>query len=297
MNRRDFLKVLLSSSFYLAARPLLSYTGVLPQDVGIARGKDIDPAVRKAVELIGGIRRFVAPGSVVLIKPNISFNSPPELKANTSPRVVRTLVHLCFEALAAKVYVCDRALTSPKLSYRTSGIEAAAREAGARMLYVNEVSDKLYPAIHVPGGFFLKETRVNRYVLEADVLINVPVAKQHSAAGLSLGMKNLMGLTGDNRSRWHWQLHEAILDFNSVVKSHLTVIDATAIMLRNGPTGGRLEYLQRLDTIIASGNVVQADSEACRLFGLSPVSLGYLRLAEEVGLGRLSGYTRAAVDL
>jgi uncharacterized protein (DUF362 family) len=297
MKRRDFLKVLLSSSLYLAARPLLAYTAAPPGDVGIARGKDSDQAVRKAIELIGGIRRFVSPGAVVLVKPNISFNSPPELKANTDPRIVRTLVHLCFEALAAKVYVCDRSLTSPKLSYRTSGIEAAAREAGARMLYVNEVSDKLYPLVRVPDGVFLKETRVNRFVLEADVLINVPVAKHHSAAGLSLGMKNLMGLTGDNRSRWHWQLHEAISDFNRVVTSDLTVIDATAIMLRNGPTGGRLEYLKPLDTVIASGRVVQADSEACRLFDLKPEDLGYLRLAEAKGLGRLSGYARAQAEI
>jgi uncharacterized protein (DUF362 family) len=297
VKRRDFLKVLLSSSFTLAARPLLSFAAEAPRDVGIARGTDSGMAVRKAIELVGGIRRFVAPGSVVLIKPNISFNSPPQLKANTDPRIVRTLIHLCFEALAAKVYVCDRALTSPKLSYRTSGIEAAAREAGAKILYVNEISNKLYPTIRVPDGVFLRETRVNRYVLEADVLINVPVAKQHSAAGLTLGMKNLMGLTGDNRSRWHWQLHEAISDFNRVVRSHLTVIDATAIMLRNGPTGGRLDYLRRLDTVIAAGRVIQADAEACGLFDVSPESIGYLRLGQAKGLGPFSGYTRAAVDI
>jgi uncharacterized protein (DUF362 family) len=297
MKRRDFLRVLLSSSFYLAARPLLAYAAAPPRDVGIARGANTELAVRKALELVGGIRRYVTPGSVVLIKPNMSFNSPPELKANTDPTVVRTLVHLCFEALAAKVLVCDRALTSPKLSYRTSGIEAAAREAGARVLYVNEVSDRLYPAVKVPDGVFLKETRINRHALEADVLINVPVAKHHSAAGLTLGMKNLMGLTGDNRSRWHWQLHEAISDFNSLLESHLTVIDATAIMVRNGPTGGRPEFLQRLDTIIAAGRVVQADSEACRLFGRSPEDLGYLRLAEARGLGRLSGYTLARAEI
>lgn len=290
MERRNFLKVLLTTSLYLAGYKLFPNSGSLIEEVGIVKGTDYARAVRRAIDLIGGIGRYVKTGNVVAIKPNMSFNSPPELKANTDPTVVGTVVRLCYEAGASRVYVFDRTLTSPKLSYRTSGIEAAAKKAGAKVPYVDKVSSKLYREVTVPGAEFLGSTLVNRYVLDADVFINIPVAKSHSLAGLTMGMKNLMGITGDRRSRWHWQLNTALVEINMAVKSHLTVIDATNIMVKNGPTGGSLSFLKRMDTIIASTNVVCADSEGARLFGRAPESLSYLKLAQDRGLGRLSGY-------
>lgn len=288
MRRRDFLIALLSSSFYFSARRLFAQLNS-PADVGVATGAAYERAVRKAIELVGGIERFVKPGDTVAIKPNMSFNSPPELKANTDPRIVGTVVQLCFEAGADRVQVFDRTLTSPKLSYRTSGIEAAARSAGAKVLYVNE--PKNYRQISIRGASVLEKTTVNRYVLDADVFINLPVAKSHSLAGLTLGMKNLMGITGDNRSRWHWDLGENLSDFNMAVRSHLTVIDGTNIMLQGGPTGGKASYLKRMDTVIAAANVVHADCEGAKLFGRSPDSLAYLRLAQKKGIGNLTGYS------
>jgi uncharacterized protein (DUF362 family) len=165
------------------------------------------------------------------------------------------------------------------------------------VLLVGEVTSRLYKKITVSGGVYLKETLVNKYVLESDLFINLPVAKQHSTAGLSMGMKNLMGISGDNRSRWHWDIHQAISDINMAVKSDLTVVDATAIMTRGGPTGGSLSYLEDTDTIIASSGVAQADAEAARLFGMRPSELGYLRLAEEKGLGSISTYSRREIAL
>ncbi len=291
MTRRDFIKVLLSGTLYTAARPLFAQSFLGSYDVGIAVGSNVEQAVRRAIDLVGGIRRYVKPGDKVVVKPNIAWNSPPHLKANTDPLVVRAVVHLCFEALAAKVYVFDRTCSNPKLSYVTSGIARAAKEAGADVSYVDKVNSRDYKKIKVPGGVFLSESLVNRTILESDVLINVPVAKHHGSAGLTMGMKNLMGITGDNRNKWHWQLHDAISDINLAVKSHLTVIDATNIMLRNGPTGGSTSYLKKLDTVIASPNVVQADSQTSTLFGVEPESIGYLRLAEKKGIGVLKGYT------
>jgi len=171
----------------------------------------------------------------------------------------------------------------------SNGIEKAAREAGAKVLYVNKVSPKLYKKISIPGASFLKETSVIRH-LECDTFINVPVAKNHSLAVLTIGMKNLMGITGDNRSKWHWDLHNAISDINRGVKSDLTIIDATNIMVRGGPTGGSRSYLKDLDTVIAARNVFEGDVEAAKLFGFTPDDIEYLKLGAKKGVGRLEGY-------
>ena len=297
MNRRDFLRTAAIASFGLAARRLLPLDLGAGAEVGVVRSTNIEAGVKQAVELVGGIGRYVGRGDVVAVKPNIAFNSPPQYKATTDPLVVRTIVDMCFQAGASKVYVFDRTVSNPRLSYVTSGIERAAEQAGAKVLYVDDVSSKLYKKISVADGVYLKETLVNRYILESDVFINLPVAKQHSTSGLTIGMKNLMGISGDNRSRWHWDIHEAISDINMAVRSDLTVVDATAIMTRRGPTGGSLSYLEDSDTIIASPGVAQADAEAAILFGKKPQDLGYLRLAEEKGLGSIVSYSRKEISL
>jgi uncharacterized protein (DUF362 family) len=291
MNRRDFLKAVAGTGFYLAAKSLFPDQVFQKYDVGIAKGSSRERAVEEAINLIGGIRRFVKPGDVVSVKPNIGFNSPPALKANTDPVVVRTVVHLCFQALASKVYVFDRAANNPRLTYVNSGIAEAAEQAGAKVLNVNDVTKRMYRKISIPDAQVLKNSSVNRYVLESDVFINVPVAKVHSSAGLTIALKNLMGVTGDNRSKWHWKLHESISDFSLGVKTHLTVVDATSIMIKNGPTGGRMEYLKRLDTIIASADILSADATTAELFGIDPSRIGYMALAQEKGIGKLKGYT------
>jgi uncharacterized protein (DUF362 family) len=290
MKRRDFLKALLGTAFYASGRRVFALD-VDHFDVGIAVDSDYERAVRSAIDLVGGIRSYVRPGDIVAVKPNMAFNSAPEFRATTHPLVVRTVIHLCFEAMASKVYLFDRTVSNPRLSYVNSGIQEAAREAGARVEFADTINSRTYKSVGIPAGSHLKESTVFHRVLESDVLINVPVAKHHSSAGLTLGMKNMMGVTGDNRSRWHWQLHDAISDFNLVVPSHLTVIDATTIMTRGGPTGGSLSFLQRKDTVIASANVIQADSEAAKLFGIDAASVGYLRLGQTKGIGALSGYT------
>jgi len=296
MKRRDFLKAALGTGFYLTVRRLFpdSLSGY---DVGIAKGADYERATAEAVRLVGGINRYVKPGDIVVVKPNIAFNRPPELKATTDPVIVRTIVHLCFQALASKVYVFDRTCDNPKLAYVNSGIEKAAKSAGAKVLYVDDVTKKLYKEISISGAEVLKETTVNRYVLESDVFINVPVAKTHSSAGLTLGMKNLMGITGDNRGKWHWHMHESISDINMGVKSHLTIIDATNIMLKNGPTGGSTDYLKRFDTIIASPDIVSADASAARLFNKNPGSIGYIAKAYRKGIGKIEGFSTHTILL
>ncbi len=139
--------------------------------------------------------------------------------------------------------------------------------------------------VEIPGGKALEGWSFYEDVLEADRVINVPIAKHHSASVLTLGMKNVMGVIGKNRATLHSRIHENLPDLNRVVRSDLTVMDATRILVANGPQGGRLEDVRRLDTVLAGADVVAVDSVTTTLFDLRPSDVGYLRLAAEQGLG------------
>ncbi len=254
------------------------------QPVVVVAEKD-KPAelVRKAIKALGGMGRFVKKGNRVLIKPNIAFARPPEGAANTNPEVVAELVQLCFEAGAKEVIVLDYTLDPARITYEMSGIAKAAEAKGARAVYV---SPRDFVPIEVPKGKILSayDVRVLKQVLDADVFINVPIAKTHGSARLTLGMKNLMGIIQD-RGAWHrsGDLHQCIADFVTAVKPHLAVIDAIRILASGGPKGpGRVE---QKDTIIASTDIVAADAYATTLFGLTPNDVPHIIKAAELGVG------------
>ncbi len=259
-------------------------TGRQQQPIVVVAEKD-KPAelVRKAIKALGGMGRFVKKGNRVLIKPNIAFARPPEGAATTNPEVVAELVQLCFEAGAREVIVLDYTLDPARITYEMSGIAKAAEAKGARMVYV---SPRDFVPIEVPKGKILSayDVRVLKQVLDADVFINVPIAKTHGSARLTLGMKNLMGVIQD-RGSWHrsGDLHQCIADFVTAVKPHLTVIDAIRILASGGPKGpGRVE---QKDTIIASTDIVAADAYAATLFGLTPNDVPHIIKAAELGVG------------
>ncbi|MFN4181033.1 MAG: DUF362 domain-containing protein, partial [Armatimonadota bacterium] len=239
--------------------------------------------VRKAIKALGGVGKFVKRGSKVLIKPNIAFARPPEGAANTNPEVVAELVRLCFEAGASEVLVLDYTLDPARITYEMSGVAKAAESQGARMVYV---SPRDFVSVEIPKGKILSayDVRVLKQVLDADVFINVPIAKTHGSARLTLGMKNLMGVIQD-RGAWHrsGDLHQCIADFVTAIKPHLTVIDAVRILASGGPKGpGRVE---QKDTIIASTDIVAADAYATTLFGLKPEDVPHIVKAAELGVG------------
>lgn len=239
--------------------------------------------VRKAIKALGGMSKFVKKGNKVLIKPNIAFARPPEGAANTNPEVVSELVKLCFEAGAKEVIVLDYTLDPARITYEMSGIAKAAEAQGARMVYV---SPRDFVPIEILKGKILSAYRVMvlKQVLDADVFINVPIAKTHGSARLTLGMKNLMGIVQD-RGSWHrsGDLHQCIADFVTAIKPDLTVIDAVRILASGGPKGpGRVE---QKDTIIASTDIVAADAYATTLFGLTPSDVPHITKAAELGVG------------
>lgn len=251
-----------------------------------AEGSDLSPEdlVRHALSALGGMQRFVPQGANVIIKPNICVGYHSyEFAATTNPWVVGALVKLCLEAGARSVRVMDFPFgSSPEQAYAISGIEEQVKAAGGEMVVMP--SFRFVPA-EIPQGADLRKCDIFDDVLQTDVLIDVPIAKHHGLARLTLGMKNLMGVIRD-RPAMHRNLGQRLADLTSRIYPTLTVVDAVRILMDNGPTGGNLNDVKKMDTLIASPDIVAADSYASTLFGLKPDDLNYVRAGAEMGLGR-----------
>jgi uncharacterized protein (DUF362 family) len=265
-----------------AAPPAPAGTGV---DLAVAEKGAPGDLARRAVGALGGMSTFVQPGYTVLVKPNASFMDGPEAATSTHPDVVGAVVSMCREAGAARVIVLEHCLRgSPEACLGGNGIGAAARAAGAQVLAYDGGDSSGGVLAAVPGGTALKEVEVYPEVLEADLVITVPRAKHHGSAGLSLGMKNFIGVMTNMSSIHNHDLHRAIADLATLVKPGLSVIDASVILLDNGPGGPG--PTRATETVVASGDVVAADSFACTLFGLTAADVPYVTYAGGSGLGR-----------
>jgi uncharacterized protein (DUF362 family) len=288
MERRDFLKLFLETSTGLL---LSSFESLLPgqqaeaalPELAVVTGPIPSRTVAAAISALGGIKRFVGPGHVVVVKPNIGWDRSPEQAADTNPEVVAAIVTLCLEAGARRVKVFDHPVNDPHRCYARSGIAEAAKRAGAEVSYVDPAKFK---EMKIPGEA-LKSWPLYTEAIEADRLINVPIAKQHGLSKLTMGLKNWMGVIGGRRSLIHQQIDTALADLAMVFKPHLVILDATRILLRNGPQGGSPADVRATNTIIAGVDQVAVDSYGATLFGLKGRDLGYLRKASERGLGQL----------
>ncbi len=256
-----------------------------PVYMAVIHGPDPAAITRAAIDTLGGMVSFVRPGNDVIIKPNICTDYlPPEYAATTNPTVVATLVSMCLEAGAKRVRVMDYPFGgTPASAYENSGIKAAVEAAGGEMGYMPFAK---YIEVDIPQGKSMTSTSIFRDILETDVLINVPIAKTHSAAVLTLGEKNLMGVV-QNRNVMHGDLHQRIADLNSLVKPGLTVVDAVRILTAHGPTGGDLADVKQTDTVIASRDIVAADAYATTLFGMTGADIGYIQASADMGLGTM----------
>ncbi len=285
-NRRLFIKQLGTASASISLYPatVFSAQNSSAKKPFLVMVKNGSPAemVKKALEPLGGMAAFIKKGQTVIVKPNMSWDRRPEQGANTNPEVVAETVKLAIEAGAKQVRVFDRTCNEKRRCYKRSGIEAAAKQAGARVYHVNE---RKYKNVALPNGKRIKNWDVYEDVLKADVIINLPVLKQHSTTQISIGIKNLMGFMGGDRGKIHRNFDVKIIDFVEVIKPHLTIIDATRVLMRNGPQGGNLDDVQNLDTIIASGDMVAADALAAGLMKIESTRLNYLVEAEKRGLG------------
>jgi uncharacterized protein (DUF362 family) len=255
-----------------------------PPDLVVARGGEPEELVRRAMAALGGMERFVQPGYNVIVKPNICVAYHTyEYAATTNPWVVAGLVKLCHEAGAGRVRVMDYPFGgTPEEAYPRSGIQEQVLATGGEMEIMSLF--KFLPT-EIPEGRDLRSCDIYDEVLNADLVIDVPIAKHHGLARLTLAMKNLMGVIRD-RPTMHSNLGQRLADLASRVRPGLIVVDAVRILTANGPTGGNLHDVSKLDTVLATTDIVAADSYAATLFGLQPMDLDYVRAGTEMGLGR-----------
>jgi uncharacterized protein (DUF362 family) len=272
--------------------PTATETAVPAPDLVVVHNGDPETMVRRAIAAMGGMEKFVPKGSNVIIKPNICVDFRTyEWAATTNPWVVGALVKLAFEAGAGRVRVMDqtwkRGMTE---AYLTSGIQEQVEAAGGEMEWMPV--EKFVP-YDIPQGVELKSWNIYDEIMNADVLINVPIAKHHANAKLTLAMKNLMGVI-DNRPDIHdaaagtfgAKFGQRIADLTSIIRPTLNVMDAVRMMMNNGPIGFALSDVKQMDTVIVSQDIVAIDSYTATLFEMKPADLDYVVCATAMGLGR-----------
>lgn len=292
IDRRTFIRRTVQAAIAAAAGglPALDLLS-LPAQAGqapplaVRKGQDIPLLVRETINALGGMEHFVKQGDVVVVKPNIGWDRTVELAANTHPEVVKALTQLCLEAGAKQVRIFDRTCNDERRCYMQSGIRPAVESIRSDRVSIEYIDRRAFKELAIDGGQAFDRWEFYMPVIEADRLINVPVAKHHSISRLTLGMKNLMGVIGGNRGRLHHNIAESLSDIASVIHSDLTVVDATRILTANGPQGGRIEDVRKLDTLIASPDIVAADAYAATLFGLNPAQVPTVAAAARRGLG------------
>ncbi|MDR3724205.1 MAG: DUF362 domain-containing protein [Terracidiphilus sp.] len=238
--------------------------------------------VKQALEDLGGMKRFVGKQDVVVVKPNIAWDRTPEQAANTNPEVVAEVVRQCWQAGAKRVIVTDVSCNEPRRCFQRSGIMAAARAEGAEVILPNP---EMYREVEM-GGVALKTWPVFTPFLDADKVINVPIAKHHGLTGATLGMKNWYGILGGERNRLHQQIHQSLVDLANFMLPTLTVMDCYRVLLRNGPTGGNLEDVAVKKTLVAGTDPVAIDAYVAKAYwNIDPEQMPYLTMAQARGLG------------
>jgi uncharacterized protein (DUF362 family) len=284
MNRRDFLRDLALGSVALRFAPSLLAQAKSFPDLAVIQGDSPALITKEAMAVLGGMKRFVSKGDKVMIKPNIGWDRTPELAATTNPEVIKTLVELCFEAGAKDVTVMDNTTNQAQRCYARSGIAESAKAAGAKVPFVNPYRLKKMAL----RGEWLKEWDVFTEFVEADKLINVPIAKHHSLSRLTMGFKNWLGAIGGARNQLHQKLDEAMVDLAAFFKPTLTVLDAYRVLMRNGPQGGRTSDVKLQNTVVAGVDYVAVDTLGAGFFEISPNELVYLGIGQKRGLGQMN---------
>jgi uncharacterized protein (DUF362 family) len=287
LTRREWLKLTLAGTgAALVPWPWRTFAAAAtasPPDLVISHGTSPTLITEAALQALGGMSQFVSRGDIVLVKPNIAWDRTPEQAATTNPEVVATLVRLCLAAGAKEVKVFDYPCEDSRRTYVRSGIMEAAKEAGAKVSYVDE---RRFRKMDLKGEA-LQDWEVYKEAVEVDKIINCPILKHHTLARLTMGMKNLMGLIGGDRSRLHWHLDEAIVDLAAFFKPTVVVLDAVRILTANGPQGGSPKYVKQFNTVAAGVDQVAVDAMGAKIFGIRPEEMDHLHIASKRGLGRM----------
>jgi uncharacterized protein (DUF362 family) len=286
MKRREFIKAgagtILGITIPSFGDKTLPEQTQSPDAVWVENGEPTQ-LLHTALNEIGGMSSFISSGDVVVVKPNIGWDKSPKYAANTNPDLVFEIIKECYHAGAKTVKVFDRSCNNPRRCYRNSKIEEKAKAAGADVFQIRK---NRFKDIKINNGEIIKEWPIYNDYLEADKVINVPIAKHHSLCHVSLGLKNLMGAMGGNRGSIHSHFETKLADINSEILPDLTILDAYRILIKNGPIGGNLSDVKLTKTVIASTCTVTVDFLALELFGLKLQEVGHIKMAVDRGLNR-----------
>ena len=292
MKRRNFIKGLTFSGLTaglsignLQAEPLAVQKDA---DLVAIMGGEPDIMLRRALEEMGGIGKYVKKGNKVVIKPNIGWDKAPEMAANTNPILVKELVKQCLSAGAIEVLVFDHTCDNWQRSYKNSGIEDAVKEAGGKIVPGNDES--MYKEVDLPKGVTLKKAKIHQALLDCDVWFNVPVLKNHGGAKMTISMKNLMGIVWDRQIFHRSNLDQCIADSCTFLKKPaLNIVDAYRVLKTNGPQGKSEADVATLKTLLVSPDFVAVDTAAIKFFNqvqeMDVNRVGYIAKAEELGIG------------
>ncbi|NQS96972.1 MAG: DUF362 domain-containing protein [candidate division Zixibacteria bacterium] len=288
LTRRDFVKggAAAASTAALASTGIFTFSGRSEaakryrSSVMVSKGGSPAENVLKVITALGGMEKFVMAGDRVLLKPNSISSAGPESAINTNPEVVGEVVRLCRKAGAREIL----AMTHDDASaWGLNGIGEAIEANGGSVMPANDVEQ--YQGVNLPRGIILRVAMVVKELLEFEVFINIPVAKHHGGVQLTLGMKNLMGLNWDRYIMHRTDIHQTIADLATVRRPDITIIDATRMLLTNGPSGPGTVRVE--DAVIGSTDPVAADAYTATLFEREPHSVRHIQHAYELGLGEI----------
>lgn len=295
MERRNFIKTAIFGGLAGAVK-LKSNDLFAGEKMSVSASNDLvavmggEPAqmYQKAIEAMGGISKFVKKGAKVVIKPNIGWDKSPELAANTNPELVSAIIKDCLKAGAAEVTVFDHTCDEWQACYKNSGIESAAKAAGAKVAFAHD--EKYFKTVKLPNAVRLKEVKIHESIVNCDVWINVPILKTHGGARMTASMKNFMGIVWDRRF-WHANdLQQCIADCSTYEKMPvLNIVDAYRIMTQNGPKGKSIEDVQIAKALFISTDIVAADTAAVKFFSqfkeMTVEEVSHIGLAAKMNVG------------
>lgn len=274
MDRRNFLKTLAVAGAALTvqhseAMDVLAQTftnaGGGKVDLVAVMGGEPEIMFRRAIAEMGGMKAFIKPGQKVVVKPNIGWDKIPALAGNTNPKLVAEIIKQCFAAGAKEVTVFDHTCDDWQKCYKNSGIEAAAKAAGAKVMPAH--LESYYRTISLPQGKKMKSAKVHEAILDSDVWINVPILKNHGGANLTISMKNHMGIVWDRGFFHQNDLQQCIADICTLQKKAvLNVVDAYRIMKTNGPRGRSASDVVLTKGLFISQDIVAVDTAAAKFF-------------------------------
>lgn len=268
----------------LVSVPDFSIPAQSGRTMSIVSGADRRATVNKAIDLLGGIERFIKPGDKVLIKPNIGFAKAPSLGATTNPELIAEVVKLCYKRGGAKeVFVTDNPISDAESCFTLSGIGKATSGAGGKVVLPK---DGYFRPLTLENAALIKNWPILYEPLAGiNKIIGISPIKDHHRSGASMSMKNWYGLLGGRRNIFHQDINTIIAELAMMVRPTLVILDGTEVMMTNGPTGGSITDLRRANTLIASCDQVAADAFGCTLLNLQPAGLLYIAKAQALGAG------------